>query len=428
MPATGVKYQHRVLGMLSLLSIITYLDRVCIAVAGPRMQDALHIGPEAWGWVTSVFFFSYSVFEIPTGVMGDRIGARRVLTRIVLWWSAFTTLTGAVSGYAALLATRFLFGVGEAGAYPNMSVVIAHWIPASKRARAWGVVFMTSQLGGALSPLLVVPIQMRYGWRASFFAFGFLGVLWGAIWYLWFRDSPEEQPGVTDAERREIGNIPRAEHPRLPWKLALRSAQLWRISLIGGCYLYVMAFFQSWLQTYLVRGRGYSEAALMFSTLPYLIGAIAACSGGLVSDALARRIGLKAGRRTLGLLGLGTAAIFLTATVITRSNALALVFLSLSYTGILLQQPNLCAVVLDIGRKHAGGVFAFLNTVSNSASALSTVTFGYLVAHFGNYDAPFIPMIAALILGTFLWARVDPTEELFAHEPEVRVQATGLAL
>src|SRR5579871_145739 len=196
MPATGVKYQHRVLGMLSLLSIITYLDRVCIAVAGPRMQDALHIGPEAWGWVTSVFFFSYSVFEIPTGVMGDRIGARRVLTRIVLWWSAFTTLTGAVSGYAALLATRFLFGVGEAGAYPNMSVVIAHWIPASKRARAWGVVFMTSQLGGALSPLLVVPIQMRYGWRASFFAFGFLGVLWGAIWYLWFRDSPEEQPGV----------------------------------------------------------------------------------------------------------------------------------------------------------------------------------------------------------------------------------------
>jgi len=87
--------RHRVVGMLALLSVITYLDRVCIAVAGPRMQDDLHIGPEMWGWVTSVFFLSYSAFEIPTGALGDRIGPRRVLTRVVLWWSAFTSLTGA---------------------------------------------------------------------------------------------------------------------------------------------------------------------------------------------------------------------------------------------------------------------------------------------------------------------------------------------
>jgi hypothetical protein len=111
--------------MLSLLSVITYLDRVCIAVAGPRMQDALHISPEAWGWVTSVFFLSYSAFEIPTGALGDRIGPRRVLTRIVAWWSAFTTLTGTVSNYYVLLLVRFCFGAGEAGAYPNASAVIA---------------------------------------------------------------------------------------------------------------------------------------------------------------------------------------------------------------------------------------------------------------------------------------------------------------
>jgi ACS family glucarate transporter-like MFS transporter len=133
-----VKYQHRVLGMLSLLSVITYLDRVCIAVAGPRMQDALHISPEAWGWVTSVFFLSYSAFEIPTGALGDRIGPRRVLTRIVAWWSAFTALTGAVSSYYVLLLVRFCFGAGEAGAYPNAAAVIARWIPVAKRTRAMG--------------------------------------------------------------------------------------------------------------------------------------------------------------------------------------------------------------------------------------------------------------------------------------------------
>ena len=203
-----MKYQHRVLGMLSLLSVITYLDRVCIAVAGPRMQDELQISPEAWGWVTSVFFLSYSAFEIPTGTLGDRIGPRRVLTRVVTWWSAFTALTGTVSNYYVLLLVRFCFGAGEAGAYPNASAVIARWIPRAKRTRAWGIVWMTAQVGAAFSPLLVVPIQIRYGWRAPFFVFGLVGVVWSVAWYTWFRDSPHEKPGVTKAELSEIDSAP----------------------------------------------------------------------------------------------------------------------------------------------------------------------------------------------------------------------------
>src|SRR5665213_1465424 len=135
-----MKYQHRVLGMLSLLAVITYLDRICIGVAGPRMQDALHISPQAWGWVTSVFFLSYSAFEIPSGALGDRIGPRRVLTRIVAWWSAFTSITGLAIGYRSLLATRFLFGMGEAGAFPNTSIVIARWFPVHERGRAFGII------------------------------------------------------------------------------------------------------------------------------------------------------------------------------------------------------------------------------------------------------------------------------------------------
>ena len=418
MRVRGVKYQHRVLSLLAFLSILTYLDRVCIAVAGPRMQDSLHIRPEQWGWVTSVFFLSYSIFEIPTGVLGDRIGARRVLTRIVLWWSVFTTLTGVASNYVVLLAVRFLFGVGEAGAYPNISTVLSRWIPARRRAFGWGIVFMMSQVGAGFAPLLVVPIQVRYGWQASFFVFGFAGILWGAVWYWWFRDSPREKAGITEAELHEIGDLPRAKHLHLPWGFALRTPAMWQIGGIGGCYLYVMAFFASWLQTYLVKGRGFSEAALVFSSLPYLLGACAAFAGGFASDGLVRRLGLKAGRRSLGACCLSASAVFLTASVLTRSNTWALICLSLAYTGILLQQPSVGAVILDIGRKNAGAVFAFMNTVANAASALSTVTFGYLVAHF-NYKAPFVPMVAALAFGAFLWTQIDPTKELVVREEEV---------
>src|SRR6202171_1192501 len=142
-----MKYGHRVVGLLSLLAVITYLDRVCIAVAGPRMQDELHISPEAWGWVTGIFALSYAAFEIPSGAMGDRIGPRRVLTRIVLWWSAFTALTGAVSSYPLLLAVRFFFGAGEAGSFPNSATVVSRWIPLSERARATSVIWTATGAG-----------------------------------------------------------------------------------------------------------------------------------------------------------------------------------------------------------------------------------------------------------------------------------------
>jgi ACS family glucarate transporter-like MFS transporter len=419
-----MKYHHRVLGMLSLLSVITYLDRVCIGVAGPRMQDALHISPQAWGWVTSVFFLSYGIFEIPTGALGDRIGPRRVLTRVVAWWSAFTSLTGTVSNYYVLLLVRFCFGAGEAGAYPNASAVIGRWIPVAKRTRAWGTVWMTSQVGAALSPLLVVPIQARYGWRAPFFVFGLLGVAWSATWYAWFRDSPHEKAGVTEAELREIGSAPGLQHHGVPWATALRIPALWRIGAIGACYVYSLGFFQAWLQTYLVKGRGFTEAALVLSSLTYAVGAAGNGLGGLVGDWMVKRQGLRNGRRWPGIAGLSAAALFFTAAIYAPGGNRALVFLSLAYGGILFQQPSLCALCLDVGRNHAGAVFGFMNTASSVASVLSAVVFGYIVRYSGSYNAPFFPMVALLFLGALLWVQVDPTRELF---PEMLPAESGAA-
>jgi ACS family glucarate transporter-like MFS transporter len=232
-------------------------------------------------------------------------------------------------------------------------------------------------------------------------------------WYTWFRDSPREKAGVTEAELREIGDAPGLQPHGLPWATALRIPALWRIAAIAACYVYTLGFFQAWLQTYLVKGRQFTEAALALSSLTYVVGATANGLGGLAGDRMARRHGLRNARRGLGIAGLSAAALFLSATLYAPSGNLALVFLSLAYGGILFQQPTLCALCLDVGRKNAGAVFGFMNTAANVASALSALVFGYLVGYFGSYNVPFIPMVVLLALGSVLWWQVDPTRELF---------------
>ncbi len=392
--------------------VITYLDRVCISVAGPRMQEALHIGPVAWGWVTGIFTLSYAVFEIPSGTLGDRIGPRKVLTRIVLWWSGFTSLTGFVTGYYPLLAIRFLFGMGEAGAFPNASVAIARWFPVRERGRAFGISLMSSQLGGAIAPLLVVPIQVHYGWRASFYIFGFLGVIWSAAWYRWFRDSPAEKAGVSDAELEETRDlVPNARHG-LPWKAAVGSKNLWFVLAVAFCYVYTFSFFTSWLHTFLVKARGSSENDLLLSSVPFLVGACGNFAGGLASHALVKRLGLKWGRRAIGVVGLGIAAVCAVAVMFTHQWLEALILLSFVYGGICFQQPTMFAVCLDIGGEYAGAVAGAMNTAAQVGAFMSSVMFGYLADRYGSYDVPFIPMAALLFIGIWLWLKVDPCEAL----------------
>jgi MFS transporter, ACS family, glucarate transporter len=189
-----------------------------------------------------------------------------------------------------------------------------------------------------------------------------------------------------------------------------------RRAAIAASYVYSIAFFQSWLQTYLVRRRGYTEAALVLSSLPYIVGAGANVLGGFTSDWLVRRYGLNTGRRAIGACGLGVAAIFMTATIMTTSGVWALVFLSFAYAAILAQQPNLSAVCLDTGRRNAGAVFGFMNSAGAAASSISSVAFGYIVTYFGSYDAPFIPMVVLLCVGVWLWLKVDPEHQLFEEE------------
>lgn len=421
-----MKYRHRVLGFLCLLTVITYLDRVAISVAGPRMQESLNISPEMWGWVVGVFTLSYALFEIPTGRMGDRIGPRRVLTRVVLWWSAFTAFTGLTSNYYVLFVTRFLFGVGEAGAFPNIGITVSRWFPISERARTMGFVWMSAQLGGAFAPLLIVPIQMRFGWRAAFFVLGAIGVLWCIGWYWWFRDIPAKKAQVTQAEREEIGERSYADNHHLPWSIALRSLNLWALLLVTFCYVYGLYFFISWLHTFLVKGRGFSESALLLSIAPGILGAVGNVAGGFLSDALTRRFGLKWGRRGVGLIGLSCATTFTLATILTTNRFATLLFLGLMYASITLQQTVVAAVIIDISKQYVGGICGLLNMIGNAGGFMFSVSFGYFVKWFGSYDLALIPVVVLLAIGALVWLRVDATEELIPETLPASMPETAL--
>jgi len=407
--------RHGVVALLILLFAITYLDRVCISVAGPRMQEELGISPAGWGWVTGMFTLAYGLFEIPTGVMGDRLGPRRVLTRIVTWWSAFTALTGMVTNYYWLLVVRFCFGAGEAGAFPNSSVVVSRWFPKSQHATMSGVTLMASQIGGGLAPLLVVPIQMRWGWRASFFVFGALGVIWSVVWYAWFRDYPEEKRGVAHvAEGTGAGGEAGAggHGGGFPWRAALTNSSVLAAMAMVFTYAYGFNFFQTWLHTFLVKGRGMGEGSLYWSALPYAMAACSNLAGGFVSDALVKRWGPKVGRRAVSMTSLFAAGLFTLAAMASRDGLTALMFLGLVYGAITFQMGGVFGLCLDIGQRHAGAMVGMMNTAAQAGGLTGSVAFGYIVQATGSYDAPFVPMAAMLLTGALLWVKIDASRPL----------------
>lgn len=407
-----MRYRYRVGALLFLLAVITYLDRICISVAGPRIQENLRIGPQQWGWVVGAFAIAYAAFEIPGGWMADRFGPRIILTRIVLWWSAFTALTGAVSSYHALLLTRLSFGAGEAGAFPNAAASIASWFPIGERGRAWGFICMGMQAGGALSPLLVVPIQMRYGWRASFYLFAFVGAVWAVLWFLWFRNTPREKRGVSASELNEIGATADRAGRGLPWRIAVRSGNFWAILLMSVAYGYGAYFFIAWLHTYLVRARNFSEKDLLFSILPFIFGGCANVLSGATSDFLLKRFGLKAARCRVGIIGLAGGGLFALLAAFTPSKVATLLLLCLSFAGICFAQSMTFPVCMDIAKKFTGSMGGAMNMGGQVGSFLSGVAFGYVAKVSRSYDWPLILTALVLGIGALLWLRIDPTREL----------------
>jgi MFS family permease len=421
-----LKKRYEVLLFLVALAIITFLDRIAISVAAPRIQGELGIDSARWGWILGAFVLAYGLFEVPTGALGDRGGQRSVLMRVVLWWSAFTGLTGLARTFPVLLITRFLFGAGEAGAYPNIAGALGRWFPSGERARTQGFVWSASRLGGALAPLLVVPLQGSIGWRATFGVLGLVGAVWAMGWRAWYHDRPAEQPGITAQELEEIQTgSPEAGHVSIPWRLLLSRPQLWLIFAMYFFQAFGSWFYFGWFPVYLMKGAGFTEKEMgLFTALPFLMGAAGNLAGGFLSDFLAGKVGLKMGRRIMGCSGLLGEAILLTCMAETSDHTAIVMLSSIGFGVADLMLPTAWAICLDIGGNRAGVVTGVMNTAGQFGGFVCSVLFGYIVQSTNNYQTPVLMVAAMVLIAAVLFSRIDPTRPLVPDSTPV-IQPAG---
>src|SRR6476620_519777 len=322
-----IPYRYRVLLFLFFLSFITYLDRICISLVGVRIKSEFNLTNEQFGWVLGAFALAYAIFEIPSGILGDRIGQKAVFIRIVLWWSLFTALTGMTTGLISLIVVRFLFGMGESGAYPTSSSVISRWFPTNETARSMSALFVGQNAAAAIAPLIVIPVAVAFGWRASFFANGFIGLGWVIICYVWFRNNPSEMKGISAEERSYIENNRRfTEHrQRFSWKIALKSRSLRGLVAALFCSQWAQYFFIAWMPVYLQEGRHFSENDVKIITSNFfMLGIAGVVLAGFSSDWLAKGKGLRFARRFLGMFPLGILAVLFFIAATTTSNTVVI--------------------------------------------------------------------------------------------------------
>ena len=412
-----MRQRHKVLALLGILSVLTFLDRLAIAVAGPGIQADLHIPPQDWGWILSAYVLANGIFEMPSGALGDRHGQRGELTRIVTWWSAFTALTGWCRGFWQLVSVRFLFGIGAAGAYPNSAGVIARWFPARERARSQGVIWAASRLGGALAPLLIVPLQAWFGWRSVFWVLGVAGFLWATIWYTRFRNFPQEHRAVSAEELKEIGEAPSAhsEGP-IPWTRLLHSRSLWLIVLAYGCYGCGSWFYFSWFPIWLVHSAGFSLDGVLLASLPFAMGLIGNLAGGVLGDRLSLRWGAKTALRVIPGVCLTLTALILVAMANAHGKVAVVVLSSLGFGMMDLMLPAAWAMCLAIGGRSSGTATGMMNTAGQAGGFLCTVLFGYIVRATGSYDAPLWLIAGMVLIAALVFSRIDCTRGVDADE------------
>lgn len=411
--------RYRVVLFAVALAGVTYLDRISIGVLAPAMMRDLNISQLQMGFVFAAFTLAYSLFEIPTAWWADRIGSRRVLTRIVLWWSAFTMLTGAASSYAVLLVTRFLFGVGEAGAWPNAARVFSRWVPAQERGRVQGVFFAGAHVAGGLTPAIVAWIALFLPWRFVFVVLGCVGLVWAVCWYRWFRDEPRDHPAVSEEEVAYI-EATRALPPHEShggWTAVLRTPSVVPLCIQYVANCYGSYFFMTWLPTYLVKARSMEAVELaIFSGLPLALSAIADIVGGVATDALTRRFGSRFGACSVGFVAyiLATAAM-LTGTITDNARLAGTMIAVAGALSMLVLAPS-WSTAIALGGRNTATLSATMNSAGQLGAFFSPIILAALVQRFGDWRLPLHVVSALYFIGALCWLIIQPSRRASSGE------------
>jgi MFS family permease len=411
------RVRYRVLAFCFGLAAVTYLDRVCISVTANGIMQDLSLTELQMSFVFSAFTLAYGIFEIPTGHWGDRIGTRRVLTRIVAWWSTFTVLTAGAFNYVSLLIVRFLFGAGEAGAWPNAARTFSRWFPTTERGTAQGIFFMGAHLAGGVTPLLVASMLTVMHWRAVFVVFGLVGFVWAIAWYRWYRDDPSQHPSVNASELEWIqsGRLEESPHSARMRDFAhlLRQRNLAALCVMYFTQTYGFYFYITWLPTYLEKIRGLDSLRLgLLAGLPLLLSVLADLFGGLATDYASKRWGLRWGRTGIGVLAFAAAAAFMGVGAGTADATTASVLIALAAASSNFPLGAAWGAAVDIGGTRAGIVSACMNTAGQVGGMLSPVILALIVREFSSWAMPLYFTAILYALGGVAWLLVDASKPL----------------
>lgn len=406
--------RYKVVGLGIALAAITYLDRVCISKLAPDIMKDLSLSKKQMSYVFSAFTLAYALFEIPTAHWADKLGTRKTLTRIVAWWSGFTMATAGAFNYASLLVTRFLFGAGEAGAWPCVTSTFSRWIPARERGIVQGIFFAGAHLSGGLTPMIVVMMmEHHFHWRIIFLLFGLLGLVWAACWFWWFRDEPWQHREVNESERRLIlqGRWAPSSHSA-NWEYFQRLAtqrNTWMLCLMYVANVCSFYFCITWLPTYLEEQYNLKSMQLGFAAgLPLMMSVLGDIFGGATTDWVSRRYGLRIGRCAVGATAYAFAGVAMYCAATTTRPMVCVVMLSLSVACSMFILGAAWATCIDVGGQHSGVVSATMNTFGNFAGMLVPIVTIQLKDAFGTWNAPLYMMSGLFVVGVICWCFIDP--------------------
>lgn len=405
-----------VLGIICLMYFITYIDRVNISTAAPVMAKELGFSNIELGFAFSAFAYPYALFQIFGGWLGDRFGARRTLGVCGLIWSVATVVTGLVSGLSSLFVARLMLGFGEGAAFPTATRAMANWLPPDRRGFAQGITHSFARMGNAVTPPIIVGLMALLSWRGSFVIMGAISAAWVAIWVWYFRDSPRDHAGITEAE---LANLPGAastksdRRPTIPWLRLVR--RILPVTAVDFCYGWTLWVYLTWIPSFFVHEYHLDLKSSAFFTSGVLwAGVVGDTLGGIVSDRILRRTGsLRHARRDVIVVGFVGCLLFTVPILLVHDIAIAALSLSAAFFFAELIVAPIWAVPMDIAPNYAGSASGFMNFGFGLAGIISPVVFGTIIDLTGSWSLPFFCSIALLVVGAGLALAMRP-EERFA--------------